>query len=440
MIGFFDVGLVPHSLLFSGDKDMTKQNSNLNDRPIASASRGVTLVELLVVITILTIIFAVMIPRLKAVNEDRNIREAARVVASAFSKASSRAINDGSAGLLIVPNPNFQQATFDNFGMEGVDQPYFAGTRIFQMRRLPAYIGDAEEALAWTVDVDSTTVPNAPPPNSVVVDSPFEHQQALEGQDSTNDRLIIQPNDEISFNGGSYRYRIVAVGVNKEDGFKLDLTLDTTGPAPLPSLGEARPVDHGGDSGVPFVIHRQPRRLESSLVELPEGYFIDLRYSGSLVPGVAPSDPMTCVLNQNQSDEFLAGSGPEGVELQFDASGGISRMFFVDTELLPPVGSAPPGTEQIKSLQPIGALNWLVTEYDPNAIGGDGNYISRQDAPIFSPSNKWVTVDHLTGSVHVASGAVPAGNVDVDGDGKVTVVDQILESRAIANNRQSAAQ
>ena len=77
---------------------MTKRNSNTTDRPIAGASRGVTLVELLVVISIMTIIFAILVPRLRAVNEDRNIREAARVVSSAFSRASSRAINDGLSG------------------------------------------------------------------------------------------------------------------------------------------------------------------------------------------------------------------------------------------------------------------------------------------------------------------------------------------------------
>ena len=154
---------------------MTKRNSNTTDRPIAGASRGVTLVELLVVISIMTIIFAILVPRLRAVNEDRNIREAARVVSSAFSRASSRAINDGLSGLMILPNRNFQQATFDNFEEAGFNEPYFAGTRIFQMRRLPAYIGEEENSLAWIIDSEES---NAPPPNSVVIDKPFEHEQA----------------------------------------------------------------------------------------------------------------------------------------------------------------------------------------------------------------------------------------------------------------------
>ena len=146
---------------------MNKQKSNPTSPTATRVSRGVTLVELLVVISILSVIFAVMIPRLRAVNEDRNIREAARVVASAFSKASSRAINEGLAGLMIVPNPNFQQATSNNFGVTDFDGPFFAGTRIFQMRRLPPYIGDDESSVAWSaVDNDGMPIP-------VVIDRPL---------------------------------------------------------------------------------------------------------------------------------------------------------------------------------------------------------------------------------------------------------------------------
>ena len=384
---------------------MTKRDSNPINRPIAGASRGVTLVELLVVITILTIIFAVMIPRLRAVNEDRNIREAARVVASAFSKASSRAVNDGLSGLMIVPNPNFQQATFDNVGVDGFDAPLYAGTRIFQMRRLPPYIGEEETSLAFI----SSEEANAP----VVIDKPFEH-------DEDEGRLIIQRNDEISFNGSSYRYTITLVGINKEDDSKLDLTLDASGPAPLPSLGDARGVDSEGESGVPFVIHRQPRRLESSLVELPEGYLIDLRYSGPLVAADA-NVSAGAEWNQNPPPEVVEdGDDPAGVVVHFDAGGGVSRIISVGTDGRP------------QAIQPTGALNCLVTEYDPNAFGPDGNFQSLSDEPIFSPNNKWVSVDHLTGGVHVASVAVPQGPVNLR--------EAILQSQAIATQRQSASQ
>jgi len=69
--------------------------------------RGVTLVELLVVISILSVMTAIMIPRLRVINKDRNIREAARVVGSTLVKASNRAVNEGVAGLIAERHDNF---------------------------------------------------------------------------------------------------------------------------------------------------------------------------------------------------------------------------------------------------------------------------------------------------------------------------------------------
>ena len=413
---------------------MKRQNSNLTGPKVARVSRGVTLVELLVVVAILSVIFAVMIPRLRAVSEDRNIREAARVVASAFSRASSRAVNDGIAGLMIVPNPNFQQATFDNFGVDGFDQPFFAGTRIFQMRRLPPYIGDEENALAWRAEQEDMQMDSGPDIPAVVIDRPFEH-------DEEAGRFVIQANDEISFNGSSYRYRIIEVRRNIEDQFKLDLALDPNCPAPSPNLGQSRDEGHDPrDRGVPFVVHRQPRRLESSVVELPEGYIIDLRHSGPLLFGSTPEEDMLfasygCPLNQNQAPSGGGGGGaggePRPIVLHFDANGGVSRMFFADEQVFSS-SVITDGIGTLGTIQPTGALQWLVTEFDPNAFGADGNYATPTDQPIFNPINKWVTVDYLTGGVNVASAAVPQTPTDLR--------DAIIQSRAIANDRQSASQ
>jgi len=74
-----------------------------------------------------------------------------------------------------------------------------------------------------------------------------------------------------------------------------------------------------------------------------------------------------------------------------------------------------------------------VTEYDPTAIGPDGNYITKRDDPLFRSNNKWVTVDHLTGGVNVASTAVPASvNEDLRAE--------INQSLDVAVRRQSASQ
>lgn len=360
---------------------MTKQN--LNQR---AATRGVTLVELLVVISILSVVAAVLIPRLRMINKDRNIREASRMVASAFAKASTRAVNDGISGLVIVPNTNFREGS-KGFQVPGVnDAVLYAGTRIYQMRRMPAYIGDDEFAVATAGGGAVIEIPR-----------PFEHNQS-----SSPPRLVVRRFDQISFNGSAYRYLITNVNLN---GAKLELSLDS-GSAPPPEMGD----------GVPFVIHRQPRRLESSRVELPNGYMIDLRYSGPTLNS-GTEETFGTRFNQNPPN-----GGTGEITLYFDANGGVDRMFYYDSI------ATNPG--QVVTRRPISSLYWFVSYFDP-----DPNAID----PIASPSNKWVTVDHLTGSVNVASSAIPLGT-DFNGSGTVTLADAIGEAREIADERRSAGQ
>ena len=98
--------------------------------------RGLTLVELLVAITILTIVTALVVPRIRVINKERTIREAARVAGSVFSTARDRAIAEGTAGVIIQRNLNFSTTTSSG------NRVFFAGTRLFQMRSVPDYIGD----------------------------------------------------------------------------------------------------------------------------------------------------------------------------------------------------------------------------------------------------------------------------------------------------------
>ena len=92
--------------------------------------RGFTLIELLVVVVIAGVILSIAIPRLRVVNKERNLREAARVVGSAFASASQRAIIDGSSGVRITLNDNLNAANIQ------------AATEVTLLRAVPSYSGD----------------------------------------------------------------------------------------------------------------------------------------------------------------------------------------------------------------------------------------------------------------------------------------------------------
>ena len=65
-----------------------------------------TLIEVLVVVSLLIVLTALLIPRLRIINNERQIREASRKVASMFSRASQAAIYDEVSGVMIERNPN----------------------------------------------------------------------------------------------------------------------------------------------------------------------------------------------------------------------------------------------------------------------------------------------------------------------------------------------
>jgi prepilin-type N-terminal cleavage/methylation domain-containing protein len=65
--------------------------------PHSASRRGVTLVELLVVVTIIVMLAAMAIPAMRPMSEERRIREAARAVNVYFGNARNRAVESGRA-------------------------------------------------------------------------------------------------------------------------------------------------------------------------------------------------------------------------------------------------------------------------------------------------------------------------------------------------------
>lgn len=352
------------------------QNSTQPTTAKAGSREGLTLIELLVVIGILTVLIALLVPRLRLVNKDRNIRESARVVASKIANASQRAVNEGSGGIEIQRNANI----VDN---EGVN---YAGTIVYVLRKVPAYTGDDTTAVA--------TIPAGGGP-IVTIDTPWEQAELN----------VIQANDFISFNYSSVRYRIIDVPL--VPGTTMDLTLDVG--APMPPLPQAT----AGTLTVPFVIHRKPRRLESSRLELPEGYIVDLRASGSLFTPAPPTPPFPA------TRPYWYTASTDSVGYIFDRQGGIDSIY--------QNGNVNQKASQNQYL--------LIREYDPDGPDaiGKATDIALNEA-LTNPANLWVTVGRQTGATNVA-------NIrPIDNNPAFTFADNILQAREIADLQQSAIQ
>ena len=376
---------------------------------------GITLIELLVVISILGVLTAVMLPRLRMINKDRNIRESARVVGSLLAKASQNAVNDGTAGVIIERNENF----VDDDGV------LYGATTMYLMRKVPPYTGDLAPAdnLAYPVSEYEIEVP-----------PPFE-----------SDAVLV--NDYISINYNSVKYRIIGIGNSqtRTDAQKFPfkvLTLSSgMGGAVLPSLPTAI-------LGVPFLVHRQPRKLASSRVDLPNGFLVDMRYSGPINMNANTSGPLV-EPTRSWFDELILPPDPSAsavaqlnmayasrtVQIIFDSNGGVDRVYyynpyldvnyideFEDPALFPQSGRV---AGFIDSRIPNGPLFFYVSEYEIEPLPNNG--------VLDSPANLWVTLNNSTGATNVASNTVPT-------DPNASLGARIDYARGIATEFQSAAQ
>lgn len=354
---------------------MNVQNYSLRIR----RSRGFTLVEILVVITIMSVLMLLIVPRVRIITKDRNIRETARVVGSMFANASQRATAEGkNAGVLIRRNGNFIDSNYVD--SNGQPVPY-AGTRLYLMRAVPDWAGDSESDMASKSTVNT---------GYISVPLPFGH---------TSETPVVAVNDRCYLNYQNFGYLITDVKIN---GNSLDLKLDTG--LGSKSVYPEPPVLTIPSLTVSFRIERSPRIVESSAIDLPTGYQIDLRYSGWFT--------------DNDAVQFMAiddVADQSDIEVIFDETGGIDGVKCnADT---PPVDA-------------ISSLYLFISEDDlelrPN-----------QD-PLVRDANLWVTVGNQTGGTSIGYNASPGEFVN--NTNLMEMRNRITYARGLAANRQNANQ
>ncbi len=379
---------------------------------------GFTLVELLVVISIMAALTALMLPRLRVVNKDRNIREAARVVGSKFAEASDRARRDGKAALTLVRNSNMVD-------LAGVQ---YAATSLYLSRAVPNYVGDDGTPGVFT--------------NIISGETALRIVEPLEFDPATPEENVVRVGDSVRFNvtaGGSssavpvtspVAYLITNV-VREPSGGRLQLTLERklTQP-PLPRPG----------TQVSFVIERQPKILRSSITDLPPGYIVDLRLSGPVEDMDSGSADQSGVVSSTSNlilkrplfyEQLRPGAGPlltdqyGRIDIFFDSTGGISS---------------------IRSYRGLwgttGTVGVFVSEpvTEPLHLFVSPSQLEDNSSPIYSASNLWVTINNSSGNVNIGYNNPPIATTDRDASGAVDLHELLEDARTTADAGVSAAQ
>ncbi len=335
--------------------------------------------------------------------------------------ATQRAMIDGTAGVCIEVNPNI----IDSDGIQ------YAGTALYLFKAQSPLDGKKPWRIRETSPGQHYYY-NFGQPNQ---GAPVYHVEVERPYNHTPNRPLIRPGDKISFSDdrgcSNIKYTIVKVYPNlienvyaptDPDRILLQLAKNNDWGNPNSQVPVVLPEPLIPDLPVPPVspepandrsywIHRGPRLIESTRLELPEGYIIDLRYSGPLLNSVngyprmnlnsaGPLSPRTIfhdVLpvvppipgNPVPRNRDICFYFSEGLE-QITTFGGVAYRPMDDIHLFISKFEWEPAKETIRSLSP--------------SVSGPGNPNGLPD-PLDNPTNLWLTISRQTGAISVSPNA-----------------------------------
>ncbi|MDA1054178.1 MAG: hypothetical protein O3C40_27340 [Planctomycetota bacterium] len=314
---------------------------------------GVTLVELLVVVTIAVMLVATAVPLMKPAMKDGQLREAARQINAVFAVAKSRGIHHGrGAGVMIQRSQPGSNAAFE----------------LFIAETPPPYAGDIIGAVATLKDYKDTAGNSTP-------DGNFETAEFLDGNSATLAKLV-QVGDLVQFNYQGPWYEITAVAETPVMLVRFQ---------PKSASSNAWP---SATATVPYKIARHPRKSSGAPLQFSGGVVIDLEYSGIGASGQQFNAALT---NNTTASPPILNNQP--ILIMFNGSGALSRIYgsaiLVSTS---PATYAIPGN----GVAPTGTVHLLVGRFEQT--GALAEVTNLQD-----PKNVWISIGDRTGTVTSAA-------------------------------------
>jgi len=241
------------------------------NRPAAAGrSRGVTLIEMLVVVAILMLLLGVALPSMQGTMDERRSREAARAVNVYFGSARGLAMETGRPCGVMIQRLDAEPGC--SMVLEQVEVP-------------PPYAGesiDTRARLTWSIDGTVGKV------------------QAVLTGGGINPALVHE-GDRVRFNHQGPLYTIV--GEPSANAMTLVIDLSQGQELPWPPVGADMPSEP-----VPFEIHRQPTKSFADPLQLPAGAVIDLEASGT-------------------ADHFIGRGSRDPVYILFSPNGSVDRVY-----------------------------------------------------------------------------------------------------------------
>jgi len=375
-----------------------RSNRSTNDR-------GVTLLELLVVMTIMLMVTAAAIPIMRPAMQNRRTREAARLLTSYISAARTRAIESGrDTGLIFERFNNLPFAL--NISMAQVPQGNFAGdvptSAVVFESQTSAKISLLGQVTVYPMDAMH----------------PTPYVAYTGGGQDKNWNNLIRFGDLVKLNNQETPVYILSSQATLPDPKSGDLI--TVPPTSWYLVNRDRSAPNWPQSwtmnaqsppaGVPYKIIRQPVRMATAPLELPEGMVIDLLNSG------LGDNPLKTTTNPNIDWNPI---------VMFSPNGAIRSTTFSSDSY-----------DQPLLLRPTTPLYLLLGRRDlmpdVSASGKDENLFEPETmadkAKNLFADNFWIKIGFQTGSITVAENT---GAYNLSGTA------DIVKAREFARNGQS---
>ena len=390
--------------------------------------RGLTLTELLIVISIIVLVTGVMVPLVQPLLKGQDTREAARITNVFFASAQARATQLGRpVGVWLeraahepdAPNPG----------------EWYAAYKMYLAEQPEPYAGDTFDARVFFLQ-DLMSAGGSRPPQYTVVADPGTCDSALN---------LVQPGDFIQFNFRGERFLITSVsmaGVTNQ-GKQVAFTfryLPKHRATLLKYLNQDRAYANLKAAGFnpqvagqPFQIFRVPQKTSSTPTELPSKVAIDLSLSGIGDSALAlrgnPVNPF----------DFAGTSGfepitPEhDVVIMFSPNGGLDKIYYVGHEQgipthvrlfrgaeeeFAPMSNAPLVASSVRVVGPVSLMVGRAAKVGYSA--GDSPTVQTGsnalgEGNLLDLSNLWITISDQSGKVTSAPNLGAPTGVNVAG-------------------------
>jgi prepilin-type N-terminal cleavage/methylation domain-containing protein len=332
--------------------------------------RGYTLVEMLIVVSIMIMLVAVTLPVAKKVMDGSQSREASRQLNAYFAMAKARALLTGRPCGIHFSFPNAPLG-IDDYGALNLTAPQLATywpvrqCTELQLAETPApYAGSLVTAVGR---IDSGTNRLELGGTLATVSSTGTEVDMLKSLLDSGEQFLVRFN----FKGDWFVCKYVVGMSSSSLNYIGPLWTDTT----------MRPYS---GPGVPFEILRSPRPAGNPLT-LPTGTCVDMTYSG-----IGTSSRGFLFPPHNTEVQNVL----TGLTVLLDPNGGVQSIY-VDTKTQRRIFLGPPA----------GSLHFLVgkTEKAPLnsnlTVSGPNSYANLDESNLADPTALWVVVSRGTGQV-----------------------------------------